>query len=117
MLIYHPADEFVSTLLAFPADTDMITEVVHQNSRTLDSRHFAEEWVRRRALADKGKVEAVSSGTAAGASIQYSAAAGESKGSGWSEVARKGSSGTTGKEKEEGMAFKVVAGKKKGGKK
>jgi len=79
----------------------------------MDSRHFAEEFVRRRALAEKGKMEAgaVSVG-------------GESKsgGSGWSEVARKGgvAGGVSGgaqpmKEKEEASsAYKIVAKKGKG---
>ena len=100
-------DDFVSSLLSFPADMDIITEVVHQNSRTMDSRHFAEEFVRRRALADKGKVDAVATSGLHGAE-QKSA-------SGWSEVARKGS--TPAAPKQEDSAFKIVPSKKKAGKK
>lgn len=74
----------------------------------MDSRHFAEEWVRRRALADKGKLDA-SSGAHHGNE-------GKSSGSGWSEVARKGSAPSVPKQEDNG-AFKIVPGKKKGGKK
>lgn len=73
----------------------------------MDSRHFAEEFVRRRALADKGKAQPVSS------SLPVSQV-NETKGGGWSEVARKGPQSTA---KEDSGAFKIVATKKKGGKK
>lgn len=85
---------------------DIITEVVHQNSRTMDSRHFAEEFVRRHALADKGKVDTAAP---SGHTIEAKNA------SGWSEVARKGS--TPSAVKQEDTAFKIVPSKKKGGKK
>lgn len=85
---------------------DIITEVVHQNSRTMDSRHFAEEFERRRALADKGKVDATAP---SGHTTEAKNA------SGWSEVARKGS--TPSAPKQEDSAFKIVPSKKKAGKK
>lgn len=84
------------------------------SSRTVDSRHFAEEFVRRRGLAEKGKAEPVVSG-AAGAGGH----AVEGKG-GWSEVAARKGSGVAGgaaPQKDEGSAFKIIAAKKKGGKK
>lgn len=82
---------------------------MHAISKTIDSRHFAEEFVRRRKLADKGVVE--SSGTASPAGA---AGAAENKtGGGWSEVAKKG---PLVKEKEEISGYKVVPAKKKGGK-
>jgi len=106
-------DDFVVNLLSLPSDIDLVTEAVHMSSRTMDSRHFAEEFVRRRALAEKGKMEA--------GAVSVS---GESKsgGSGWSEVARKGgvAPGAVGgaqpvKEKEEpSSAYKIVAKKGKG---
>lgn len=99
--------DFVSSLLAFPADIEIITEVVHQNSSTMDSRHFAEEFVRKRSLADKGKMDT------ANMAAHHSS---EAKNvAGWSEVARKGSAPSA--PKAEDSAFKIVAGKKKAGKK
>ena len=96
-------DEFVGTLMALPFDSDMITEAVHSSSQTIDSRHFAEEFIRRRKLADRGMVDPT--GTASPASAT------EGKSGGWSEVAKKGPT-----PKEEASNFKVVAPKKKGGK-
>ncbi|KAJ9657544.1 kinesin-like protein [Coniosporium apollinis] len=104
-------NDFITTLvtLGSAADIDIITESVHAISKTIDSRHFAEEFVRRRKLADKGVVE--SSGTASPAGA---AGAAENKtGGGWSEVAKKG---PLVKEKEEISGYKVVPAKKKGGK-
>lgn len=89
--------------MALPSESDMITEAVHSSSQTIDSRHFAEEFIRRRKLADKGMVDP--SGTSSPAS------AAENKAGGWSEVAKKGPT-----VKEEPSNFKVVAAKKKGGK-
>lgn len=100
----------MSTLLSFPPETDIITEVVHGASRTMDSRHFAEEFVRRRALADKGKMDSMTTVAPQHIGDARSAA------SGWSEVARKGS-GPTGHKSDDTGAFKVVAAKKKAGKK
>lgn len=92
-------------------DKDLITETVHSASNTIDSRHFAEEFVRRRALADKGKNQPVAnlSGT-----VPSSQPSGNNKsgGGGWSEVARKGPAPAP----KEDAAFKIVA-KKKGAKK
>lgn len=102
-------DDFVQGLLAFPPDTDIIIEAVHSASQTMDSRHFAEEFVRRRGLADKGKVE-----PSTGGATFFTAHGNDGKGGGgWSEVARKGPPPT---QKEENSAFKIVATKKKGGK-
>lgn len=96
-------DEFVGTLMALPLDSDMITEAVHSSSQTIDSRHFAEEFIRRRKLADRGMVDPT--GTSSPASGT------EGKSGGWSEVAKKGPV-----PKEEANNFKVVAAKKKGAK-
>ena len=86
----------------------MLTEAVHGASSTIDSRHFAEEFIRRRKLADRGLVEPTTSA---------SPGAGADK-SGWSEVAKKGPQV---QKDEAGSAsgngnFRVVAAKKKGGK-
>ncbi|KAF2154079.1 hypothetical protein K461DRAFT_277148 [Myriangium duriaei CBS 260.36] len=108
------AEEFISNLLAFPNELDLVTEAVHSVSTTIDSRHFAEEFLRRRKQADRGVFEVFG---AAGGSP-----ANAEKSSGWSEVAKKGGSSSkadlTGAGaaagKEELAAFKVVQAKKKG---
>lgn len=81
---------------------DILTEAVHSSSNTIDSRHFAEEFVRRRRLADKG----VADPTPAVPSLPTVAGAG-----GWNEVAKKGPTPA----QENPSNFKVVASKKKGG--
>lgn len=104
-----PVDDFVQQLLFLPAEAEIISDSVYANSQTLDGRRFAEEFIRRRKLADKGIVESVSPG-----------AFGEQKGSGgWSEVAKKGSAATVAaaaqrEEESASAAFKVVAPRKKG---
>jgi PERQ amino acid-rich with GYF domain-containing protein len=96
--------------MGFPADGELITEAVHANSSTIDSRHFAEEWVRRKRLADKGLVDTSTppkSGSPANAAV-----------GGWSEVAKKGpAKPETPKEDPANGNFRVVPSKKKGGKK
>lgn len=91
--------------MSLPPDNDIITEAVHAVSSTIDSRHFAEEFIRRKRLADKGLVDTAvpkSASPASGAS-------------GWSEVAKK----TTGKEtpKDDLSGFAVKQTKKRGGRK
>ena len=105
----HVADDFVANLLAFPPEADIVTEAVHSVSNTIDSRHFAEEFLRRRKLADKGQFDASSIGKAGSpASVDRGQTAG-----GWSEVAKKGPK-EVGKEDTVGNgSFKVVAAKKK----
>ena len=113
-------DAFVRDLLSFPAETEILSEAVYANSQTLDGRRFAEEFIRRRKLADKGQIPDPSSGS--GGLMSFSPVnGGEGKnggGGGWSEVAKKqGPSATTaaGSLKEEASSsFKVVAAKKKG---
>lgn len=96
-------DNFVDLLSGFPAEPSIIADSVYANSQLMDGRRFAEEFIRRRKLAEKGVVE--SANTGAGFSTL-----GESKNTGgWSEVAKKGPP------KEEPTAgFKVVPTKKKG---
>jgi PERQ amino acid-rich with GYF domain-containing protein len=101
------AEDFVSSLLSFPADAELITESVHSASSTLDSRHFAEEFLRRRKLADKGIVDDRNTS---------SPAENKAAGSGWSEVAKKGGASTTQQQQQQPLDssnFKVVAAKKK----
>jgi PERQ amino acid-rich with GYF domain-containing protein len=106
-----------------PAEAEIITEAVHGASSTLDSRHFAEEFLRRKKLADKGLVDAA---PLKSASPHH--AAGEGKAGGWNEVAKKGPLGggkdvaggaSAGAGKEDPVSdglFRVVPAKKKGGK-
>ena len=86
---------------------------MHSVSHTIDSRHFAEEFLRRRKLADKGIIDtSASSASPADAKV--------GTGGGWSEVAKKGGQSVGGQ--QSGLkddvtgSFKVVAAKKKGGK-
>ncbi|KAJ5595914.1 hypothetical protein N7450_002372 [Penicillium hetheringtonii] len=101
-------DDFVQQLLFLPAEAEIISDSVYANSQTLDGRRFADEFIRRRKLADKGVVEPVSP----------SAFAEQKNGGGWSEVAKKGSASSatpqTQREEESNAAFKVVAPRKKG---
>lgn len=102
-------DDFVQQLLFLPAEAEIISDSVYANSQTLDGRRFADEFIRRRKLADKGVVDPVSP----------SAFGTEQSGSGgWSEVAKKGSAAsvaaTPREEEASNAAFKVVAPRKKG---
>lgn len=115
MLTCLAADDVVATLTQLPADTEIITEVVHGASSTIDSRHFAEEFLRRKKLADKGLVDTTAppkSASPAGAKVD--------QGGGWSEVAKKGgkdvpaAASPVAAEQGNG-AFRVVPAKKKGG--
>ena len=95
-------------MLFLPAEAEIISDSVYANSPTLDGRRFAEEFIRRRKLADKGIVDPVSA----------SAYADQKNGGGWSEVAKKGSSSSSShankEEESASAAFKVVAPRKKG---
>ncbi|KAJ9301918.1 hypothetical protein DTO271G3_784 [Paecilomyces variotii] len=97
-------DDFVQQLLLLPAEAEIISDSIYANSQTLDGRRFAEEFIRRRKLADKGIVDPVST----------SAFADKGSSGGWSEVAKKGSSNAHREEDNGNAAFKVVAAKKKG---
>ena len=101
-------DNFVQQLVTFPADLELIKEGVHGNSETVNAQHFAEEFVRRRRLADKGIIESASS---TGTSSSPGAPNDVKTDGGWSAVAKKGNTPTA---KEENSPFKVVASKKKG---
>jgi PERQ amino acid-rich with GYF domain-containing protein len=103
--VNQPAEEIVTSLLSCPPEVDLLTEAVHSVSQTIDSRHFAEEFLRRRKLADRGIVE----GNALASEQKSAGATG-----GWNEVAKKG--GSSAPKEETPSNFKVVAAKKKGGK-
>ena len=108
MLTNLTVDDFVQNLLAMPPDVEIIRDSVYASSSTLDAQRIADEYIRRRKLADKGIIEPASTNGVSGV-----LAGGESKSGnagGWSEVARKGPE----KKEESSAQFKVVAGKKKG---
>ncbi|XHG02082.1 hypothetical protein AWENTII_005444 [Aspergillus wentii] len=97
-------DDFVQQLVLLPAEAEIISDSVYANSQTLDGRRFADEFIRRRKLADKGIVE----------SVAASAFADQNNAGGWSEVAKKGSASVHREEDNSNAAFKVVAPRKKG---
>ncbi|KAK5112256.1 hypothetical protein LTR62_004417 [Meristemomyces frigidus] len=108
------AEDFVDTLSVLGTDRDMITEAVHGVSHTIDSRHFAEEFLRRKKLADKGLVEPASIVKTASPAGGMSGGGSGGAAGGWSEVAKKGPAAAAAatKEREDaGSAFRVVAGK------
>lgn len=105
LILTFAVDDFVQQLLFLPAEAEIISDSVYANSPTLDGRRFADEFIRRRKLADKGIVDPVSA----------SAYAEQKNGGGWSEVAKKGSAHVSREEENSSnAAFKVVAPRKKG---
>ncbi|QIX01136.1 hypothetical protein AMS68_006653 [Peltaster fructicola] len=106
-----PLEDFVATLISFGPDLDLITEAVHGSSNTINSQRFAEEFVRKRKLADKGLVD-----TSATPKSTSPHNAGSSTAGGWSEVAKKGPTKDAAKPEESNGNFRVVASKKKVGK-
>ena len=118
-------DDFVKNLLQLPSEPEILSEAVcgttsrfvrvdtdllevYANSPTLDGRRFAEEFIRRRKLADKGIIQ---DSSATGGFSQGNNDNKTSSG-GWSEVAKKGP--VNGAKEEAGSSFKGVAAKKKG---
>ena len=112
---HFPAvDDFVQNLLVLPADTEIISDVVYGASQTLDGRRIAEEFVRRRKLADKGVIVDPNGNSTGNAGAESPAGGNKNVGTGgWSEVAKKGPPTAAGKD-DANSAFKVVAAKKKG---
>jgi PERQ amino acid-rich with GYF domain-containing protein len=110
---FSTVEEFTSNLILLPMEVDLLAEAVHSASSTIDSRHFAEEFIRRKKLADKGLVDTTAPPKSASPHAENLERSG-----GWSEVAKKGPQKEgSGSAKEEGNGnFRVVASKKKGGK-
>ncbi|KAL8906489.1 MAG: hypothetical protein Q9171_006250 [Xanthocarpia ochracea] len=111
-------DDFCTQLLFLPLEADIISDSIYSSSQTLDGRRFAEEFIRRRKLADKGIIPdpAANSNSAFGGGSTSSAKdEGKGSGGGWSEVAKKGGPGEKNSGGEKSTEnFKVVAGKRKG---
>lgn len=93
----------MSNINSFPIDVNLTADAVYASTQLMDGRRFAEEYVRRRKLAEKGVVELANTGSGTGFSTAE-------KSSGWSEVAKKGPV----KEESSTAGFKVVPNKKKG---
>jgi PERQ amino acid-rich with GYF domain-containing protein len=107
-------DTLVETLYTFPLDVTLIADVIYTHSKVMDGRHFAEEFIRRKKLADKGIFDKSSTG-----------AEGEDDdgGDGWNEVVKRGGGGgsSTAQQQQQqgdagmlGAGFKVVPSRKKG---
>lgn len=92
-------DDFVQQLVLLPAEAEIISDSVYANSQTLDGHRFANEFIRRRKLADKGIVDPVGMVP-------------EKGGGEWSEVAKKGSSNAHREDDGSNAAFRVVAPRK-----
>jgi PERQ amino acid-rich with GYF domain-containing protein len=95
--------------LDLPLDPLLLSEAVYGYSTTMDGRHFAEEFVRRKKLAEKGILEKE---PAASSSTDTK----NNSNGGWSEVAKKGSASAP-KEDTVVPGFRVVPAKKGKGKK
>lgn len=106
ILTKYLVDDFVQNLVLLPPETEIISDSVYANSQTLDGRRFAEEFIRRRKLADKGIVDPSANSPSPNTPSE------PKSGGGWSEIAKKGPSNTA--KEETNSAFKVVAAKKKG---
>ncbi|KAI1813223.1 hypothetical protein GGS20DRAFT_554275 [Poronia punctata] len=102
-------DTFASTLVAFPLIPDIISDAIYANSKTMDGRHFAQEFIRRKKLAEKGVVEKQPINSP-------STDAQASSAGGWNEVAKKSSHKDTAAEANpiQAAGFKVVPSRKKG---
>ncbi|KAI1103843.1 hypothetical protein F4804DRAFT_309016 [Jackrogersella minutella] len=102
-------EAFANTLIGFPLVGDLISDAIYANSKTMDGRHFAEEFIRRKKLADRGVVEKQPAKSPS-ADTQSSTAGG------WNEVAKKSSHKEASSDTNtmQGAGFKVVPGRKKG---
>ena len=117
-------DEFATQLLFLPPEADIISDSIYSSSPTLDGRRFAEEFIRRRKLADKGIIPdpaANSNSAFGGGGGSLAKDEGKGSGGGWSEVAKKGGQaekngggGGSGGGDKSTENYKMVAGKRKG---
>ena len=117
-------DDFVKNLISYPLEEDLISDAIYGNSQTLDGRRFAREFITRKKEVDKGgKIfdSAASNfvmgggGSADNTKASSSSASGGGSGGGWNEVAKRAPA-VAREDSGSSANFKVVAGKKKGGK-
>ena len=104
-------DEIYNILITLPpnesASQEIISDTIYAHSSTLDGRHFAEEFLKRRKAL--GPLLDSTSSTVT-TTTATTATTGSSSGSGgWNEVLKKDKAKDAG---EWNSAFKVVAGKK-----
>lgn len=103
-------NDFALMLMEMPLDVATIADIIYGNSKTMNGQHFAEEFIRRKKLADRGVMEKQS------ASIP----APTGNAGGWNEVAKKGahkeSNGSSSGDATP-AGFKIVPGRNKKGKK
>ncbi|KAI1496037.1 hypothetical protein F5X99DRAFT_401553 [Biscogniauxia marginata] len=102
-------DTFANTLLGFPLIPEIISDAIYANSKTMDGRHFAQEFIRRKKLADKGVVEKQPINSPL-ADTQSNPAGG------WNEVAKKNNHKEAANDANsiQAAGFKVVPSRKKG---
>ncbi|KAI1173254.1 hypothetical protein F4777DRAFT_558611 [Nemania sp. FL0916] len=102
-------ETFASTLIGFPLMPDIISDAIYANSKTMDGRHFAQEFIRRKKLADKGVVEKQPANNPSADTLSTTAG-------GWNEVAKKSSHKDNASDSQsiQGAGFKVVPSRKKG---
>jgi PERQ amino acid-rich with GYF domain-containing protein len=100
-------DTFAGVLLDSPLDSNLIADVAYSASQTLDGRHFADEFIRRKKLADRGVFDK---------DVTLASESKNNSNGGWNEVAKKGGS-TAPKEDTSIAGFRMVASKKGKGKK
>ena len=96
-------DDFVDMIVDFPLEVDLLAEAVYGSSDIVDGRRFAEEFIRRRRLADKGIIED---------NKALPTAESKNTNGGWNEVAKKGPVSVP-KEDATAAGFKVVSKKPK----
>lgn len=68
----NSVDEFITNLMVFPLDVELVSDSIYSSSNSLDGRRLANEFVSRRKLAEKGQIPQ-------GAITSASANAGSSK--------------------------------------
>lgn len=101
-------EDFVKNLISYPLEEDLISDAIYGNSQTLDGRRFAREFIQRKKDVEKGKVH---DSTASNFVMGGTDAKGTS--GGWNEVAKKAPAPAR---EDPATNFKVVAAKKRGGK-
>ncbi|KAF6810655.1 GYF domain-containing protein mpd2 [Colletotrichum sojae] len=104
-------ESFAATLHFLPLDNTIIADAIYASSKTMHGQHFAEEFIRRKKLAEKGVVEKQGAVGDKGGSSS----------SGWNEVAKKGGHKEAAPAGDaaaiQGAGYKVVPTRKKAGKK
>jgi PERQ amino acid-rich with GYF domain-containing protein len=114
IVIYPPRtvlivdDEIYQMMLSLPPNEsttqEIISDTIYTHSSTLDGRHFAEEFLKRRKALGSALDATLPTMTAA------NSGSGSSSGSGWNEVLKKDKAKDA--SGEWNSAFKVVAGKR-----